>query len=177
MNDTVNPSQANLQHNGEQAVAERPDLGPWLEVCCKSPTTTAWTSRPSVSAWPRWKMPGHWTKFSATWRARQALRCASCASTPRPSSNGAPAGAGARRWPTAVVEAVTEENELAVVFAGDQRLTSRLPRSALEGRINRVALMRPARPLRDVRTDDYTAPYDRHWFAVSCCATCAPTGR
>ena len=64
----------------------------------------------------------------------------------------------------ATVEAVTEENELAVVFAGDQRLTSRLPREALDGRINRVALMRPARPLRDVRTDDYTAPYDRHWF-------------
>lgn len=83
---------------------------------------------------------------------------------------------GLRQWRTpmvlelddgqlATVEAVTEENDLAVVFAGDQGLTSRLPREALTGRIVRVALLRPARPLRDVRTDDYTAPYDRHWFA------------
>ncbi|WP_288755347.1 ABC transporter transmembrane domain-containing protein, partial [uncultured Pseudomonas sp.] len=83
---------------------------------------------------------------------------------------------GLRQWRTplvlelddgqlAVVESVTQEDDLAVVFAGDQGLTSRLPRDALQGRITRVALLRPARPLRDVRTDDYTAPYDRHWFA------------
>lgn len=83
---------------------------------------------------------------------------------------------GLRQWRTplvlelddgqlAVVEAVTEEDDLAVVFAGDQGLTTRLPRDTLKGRITRVALLRPARPLRDVRTDDYTAPYDRHWFA------------
>ena len=66
---------------------------------------------------------------------------------------------GLRQWRTplvlelddgqlAVVESVTEEDDLAVVFAGDQGLTSRLPRDSLKGRINRVALLRPARPLR-----------------------------
>lgn len=83
---------------------------------------------------------------------------------------------GLRQWRTplvlelddgqlATVEAVTEDDHLAVVFAGDQGLASRLHRDQLQGRIARVALLRPARPLRDVRTDDYTAPYDRHWFA------------
>jgi len=166
MNDTVNLSQASQQPPPEQAVVHRPDLGPWLEVMLQ----VAHHYRLDVSpqrirlaavedARPLDEILRHMAR-----QAGLALRFVRFDAK------------ALKQWRTplvlelddgqlAVVEAVTEDNELAVVFAGDQSLTSRLPREALEGRINRVALMRPARPLRDVRTDDYTAPYDRHWFA------------
>ncbi|QCI14590.1 type I secretion system permease/ATPase [Pseudomonas putida] len=166
MNDTVNLAQTGQAPSSEHLVTPRPDLGPWLEVMLQ------------VAHHYRLDVSPQRIRLAAVEDARpldEILRhmARQAGLTLRFVRFDAK---GLRQWRTplvlelddgqlATVEAVTEENELAVVFAGDQGLTSRLPREALEGRIVRVALMRPARPLRDVRTDDYTAPYDRHWFA------------
>ena len=166
MTDSINVTLPNQAPAAAPEAAHRPDLGPWLEVMLQ----VAHHYRLDVSpqrirlaavedARPLDEILRHMAR-----QAGLALRFVRFDAK------------GLRQWRTplvlelddgqlAVVESVTEEDDLAVVFAGDQGLTSRLPRDSLKGRINRVALLRPARPLRDVRTDDYTAPYDRHWFA------------
>lgn len=166
MSDSINVTLPTQPAAAAPEAAQRPDLGPWLEVMLQ----VAHHYRLDVSpqrirlaavedARPLDEILRHMAR-----QAGLALRFVRFDAK------------GLRQWRTplvlelddgqlAVVEAVTEEDDLAVVFAGDQGLTTRLPRATLKGRITRVALLRPARPLRDVRTDDYTAPYDRHWFA------------
>ena len=166
MTDTVNLAKTGEPAAAPDPVAERPDLGPWLEVMLQ----VAHHYRLDVSpqrirlaaiedARPLDEILRHMAR-----QAGLTLRFARFDAK------------GLRQWRTplvlelddgqlAVVEAVTEDDSLSVVFAGDQGLACRLHRDELAGRITRVALLRPARPLRDVRTDDYTAPYDRHWFA------------
>ena len=166
MSDSIDVTLPNQAPAPEQAAAHRPDLGPWLEVMLQvahhyrldvSPQRIRLAA--AEDARPLNEILRHMAR-----QAGLVLRFVHFDAK------------GLRQWRTplvlelddgqlAVVESVTEEDDLAVVFAGDQGLTSRLPRDPLKGRINRVALLRPARPLRDVRTDDYTAPYDRHWFA------------
>ncbi|MFF7708363.1 type I secretion system permease/ATPase [Pseudomonas sp. NPDC007930] len=63
-----------------------------------------------------------------------------------------------------VLESIAADGALGLAFSGDEGLQSRAEPEALLARTLRVAVLRPARPLRDVRTDDYTAPYDEHWF-------------
>lgn len=63
-----------------------------------------------------------------------------------------------------VLESIGADGGLGVAFSGDQGLQSRQEPEQLLARTLRVALLRPARPLRDVRTDDYVAPFDEHWF-------------
>lgn len=63
-----------------------------------------------------------------------------------------------------VLESVGEDNELGITFSGDEGLQSRMDLQTLTERALRVAIMRPSKPLRDVRIDDYVKPYDEHWF-------------
>ncbi|MCO8168669.1 type I secretion system permease/ATPase [Pseudomonas sp. 21LCFQ02] len=62
-----------------------------------------------------------------------------------------------------VVQSVNGE-QLGVALSGDQGLQHRLPLAELDKRLRRTVILRPARPLSDVRTDDYVQPYDEHWF-------------
>lgn len=63
-----------------------------------------------------------------------------------------------------VIESVGEGGELGVAFAGDQGLQSRMQADELDQALRRTVILRPARPLSDVRTNDYVQPYDEHWF-------------
>jgi ATP-binding cassette subfamily C protein LapB len=63
-----------------------------------------------------------------------------------------------------VIESIGAEGELGVALSGDEGLQSRLEVDALAEHAVRIAILRPAKPLSDVRTDDYIKPYDEHWF-------------
>ncbi|MBD1588755.1 type I secretion system permease/ATPase [Pseudomonas typographi] len=63
-----------------------------------------------------------------------------------------------------VLESIAADGALGLAFSGDQGLQSRVEAATLLARALRVAVLRPAKTLRDVRTDDYTAPFDEHWF-------------
>lgn len=62
-----------------------------------------------------------------------------------------------------VVQSIDDE-QIGIALSGDQGLQNRMPVQALHERLGRTVIMRPARPLSDVRTDDYVQPYDEHWF-------------
>lgn len=62
-----------------------------------------------------------------------------------------------------VVQSV-DDDEIGIALSGDQGLQNRMPLQVLGERLRRTVIMRPARPLSDVRTDDYVQPYDEHWF-------------
>ncbi len=62
-----------------------------------------------------------------------------------------------------VVQSLSE-GEVGIALSGDQGLQQRMPLQALGERLRRTVIMRPARPLSDVRTDDYVQPFDEHWF-------------
>ena len=62
-----------------------------------------------------------------------------------------------------VVQSIDGE-QIGIALSGDQGLQNRIPLQALRERLGRTVIMRPARPLSDVRTDDYVQPYDEHWF-------------
>lgn len=63
-----------------------------------------------------------------------------------------------------VIDALGEEGSVGVVWSGDQGLQSRIDRDLLLRNVRRVAIMRPVRPVSDLRTNDYVKPYDEHWF-------------
>ncbi|WNW10359.1 type I secretion system permease/ATPase [Pseudomonas sp. DTU_2021_1001937_2_SI_NGA_ILE_001] len=85
-----------------------------------------------------------------------------------------PGSAGLSRWRTPVVIELDDgqvgvlqsldDQQAGVALAGDQGLQQRIPLAELQARVIRLAILRPARPLSDVRTDDYVQPYDEHWF-------------
>ncbi|WP_462402566.1 type I secretion system permease/ATPase [Pseudomonas sp. Marseille-QA0332] len=62
-----------------------------------------------------------------------------------------------------VVQSI-EGEQVGIVLSGDQGLQQRLPLLELGQRLRRSVILRPARPMSDVRTDDYVQPYDEHWF-------------
>ncbi|MBD8572691.1 type I secretion system permease/ATPase [Pseudomonas syringae] len=62
-----------------------------------------------------------------------------------------------------VVQSLSE-GEVGIALSGDQGLQQRMPLQALGEQLRRTVIMRPARPLSDVRTDDYVQPFDEHWF-------------
>lgn len=62
-----------------------------------------------------------------------------------------------------VVQSVNEQ-EVGIALSGDQGLQNRMPLQALGEVLGRTVILRPARPLSDVRTDDYVQPFDEHWF-------------
>ncbi|MBA1193088.1 type I secretion system permease/ATPase [Pseudomonas entomophila] len=62
-----------------------------------------------------------------------------------------------------VVQSVSGD-ELGIALSGDQGLQQRMPLADLDQRVRRTVILRPARPLSDVRTDDYVQPFDEHWF-------------
>ncbi|WP_434771573.1 type I secretion system permease/ATPase [Pseudomonas entomophila] len=62
-----------------------------------------------------------------------------------------------------VVQSISGE-ELGIALSGDQGLQQRMPLADLDQRVRRTVILRPARPLSDVRTDDYVQPFDEHWF-------------
>ncbi|MFK3940270.1 type I secretion system permease/ATPase [Pseudomonas monteilii] len=62
-----------------------------------------------------------------------------------------------------VVQSISGD-ELGIALSGDQGLQQRMPLADLEHRVRRTVILRPARPLSDVRTDDYVQPFDEHWF-------------
>ncbi|WP_144935983.1 type I secretion system permease/ATPase [Pseudomonas alabamensis] len=62
-----------------------------------------------------------------------------------------------------VVQSISGD-ELGIALSGDQGLQQRMPLADLEQRVRRTVILRPARPLSDVRTDDYVQPFDEHWF-------------
>ncbi|RRV07005.1 type I secretion system permease/ATPase [Pseudomonas sp. v388] len=62
-----------------------------------------------------------------------------------------------------VVQSIDGE-EIGIALSGDQGLQNRTPLQALGERLRRTVIMRPSRPMSDVRTDDYVQPYDENWF-------------
>lgn len=62
-----------------------------------------------------------------------------------------------------VVQSISGD-ELGIALSGDQGLQQRMPLADLDQRVRRTVILRPARPLSDVRTDDYVQPFDEHWF-------------
>lgn len=62
-----------------------------------------------------------------------------------------------------VVQSLSD-GEVGIALSGDQGLQQRMPLQELGERLRRTVIMRPARPLSDVRTDDYVQPFDEHWF-------------
>jgi ATP-binding cassette subfamily C protein LapB len=62
-----------------------------------------------------------------------------------------------------VVQSVDDE-QVGIALSGDQGLQNRMPLQALGQQLRRTVILRPARPLSDVRTDDYVQPFDEHWF-------------
>ena len=62
-----------------------------------------------------------------------------------------------------VVQSI-DADEVGIALSGDQGLQNRMPLQAFGERLRRTVIMRPARPMSDVRTDDYVQPYDENWF-------------
>ncbi|WP_296253485.1 type I secretion system permease/ATPase [Pseudomonas sp. UBA4194] len=63
-----------------------------------------------------------------------------------------------------VIQTLGEEDEVGIAYSGDQGLQSSISRQQLLENALRTVILRPARPISDVRTNDYIKPYDEHWF-------------
>lgn len=63
-----------------------------------------------------------------------------------------------------VIESLGEEEDIGIAYSGDQGLQSRITQGELIEHAQRLAILRPARPVSDVRTNDYIKPYDENWF-------------
>jgi ATP-binding cassette subfamily C protein LapB len=63
-----------------------------------------------------------------------------------------------------VIETLGEGDEIGIAFSGDQGVQSRMSGQTLLKQALRTVILRPARPVSDVRTNDYIKPYDEHWF-------------
>ena len=63
-----------------------------------------------------------------------------------------------------VIQTLGEEDEVGIAYSGDQGLQSSINRQQLLDNALRTVILRPARPISDVRTNDYIKPYDEHWF-------------
>ncbi|WHI46152.1 type I secretion system permease/ATPase [Microbulbifer sp. VAAF005] len=63
-----------------------------------------------------------------------------------------------------VIDSVAKENQLSVIYCGDQGLKSTVPLDELRNSILSLAVFRPRRTATDSRVDDYVKAGDQHWF-------------
>ena len=63
-----------------------------------------------------------------------------------------------------VLQTLGDDDELGIVYSGDQGLQSRISRAELIACARKALILRPARAARDSRVDDYVKPYEKSWF-------------
>ena len=63
-----------------------------------------------------------------------------------------------------VLQALNDDDELGIVYSGDQGLQSRISRAELLKSATKALILRPNQQAKDSRVDDYVKPYDRSWF-------------
>ena len=63
-----------------------------------------------------------------------------------------------------VIQVLGDDEQIGIAYSGDQGLQSSIDRQTLLANALRTVILRPARPVSDVRTNDYIKPYDEHWF-------------
>ncbi|MHC6223860.1 type I secretion system permease/ATPase [Pseudomonas sp. X10] len=56
------------------------------------------------------------------------------------------------------------DDELGIVYSGDQGLQSRISRADLVTSVRKVLILRPVQAAKDSRVDDYIKPYEKSWF-------------
>ncbi|MCB1656018.1 MAG: type I secretion system permease/ATPase, partial [Pseudomonadales bacterium] len=63
-----------------------------------------------------------------------------------------------------VLQALNDDDELGIVYSGDQGLQSRISRAQILASARKALILRPSQTARDSRVDDYEKPYDKSWF-------------
>ncbi|WP_444932587.1 type I secretion system permease/ATPase [Microbulbifer sp. JTAC008] len=63
-----------------------------------------------------------------------------------------------------VVESVSKDMELSVIYCGDKGLKSTVHLDDLKNNVLNLAIFRPRRTATDSRIDDYVKTEDKHWF-------------
>lgn len=63
-----------------------------------------------------------------------------------------------------VLQTLNNDDELGIVYSGDQGLQSRISRAQLLASARKALILRPNQMARDSRVDDYVKPYDKSWF-------------
>ncbi|MGP5565734.1 type I secretion system permease/ATPase [Vreelandella alkaliphila] len=64
----------------------------------------------------------------------------------------------------AVIETLSSQNEVGLVYCGDEGVKSRLDLSVLEQHVVGLFIPRPARSTPDSRVDEYVKPYEKNWL-------------
>lgn len=64
----------------------------------------------------------------------------------------------------AVVETLSSQNEVGLVYCGEEGVKSRLDLSVLEQHVIGLFIPRPARAVPDSRVDEYVKPYEKNWL-------------
>uniref|UniRef100_UPI00025586DF ABC transporter transmembrane domain-containing protein n=1 Tax=Microbulbifer agarilyticus TaxID=260552 RepID=UPI00025586DF len=63
-----------------------------------------------------------------------------------------------------VINAISGERVVSVLFSGDAGAASQIPADKLAKHIDSVTILRPASNIADARVDDYVKPQQTHWF-------------
>ncbi|CAI8766983.1 ATP-binding cassette, subfamily C, bacterial LapB [Pseudomonas sp. IT-P258] len=63
-----------------------------------------------------------------------------------------------------VLQTLGDDDELGIVYCGDQGLQSRISRADLVASARKALILRPVQTARDTRVDDYIKPYEKSWF-------------
>jgi ATP-binding cassette subfamily C protein LapB len=63
-----------------------------------------------------------------------------------------------------VLQTLSDDEELGIVYSGDQGLQSRISRAELVVSARKALILRPVQMARDSRIDDYIKPYEKSWF-------------
>jgi len=63
-----------------------------------------------------------------------------------------------------VLETLSEDEQVAIVYSGDAGLQSRISQTELIEQAHKAVILRPMRAVRDARVDDYIKPYEKNWF-------------
>lgn len=63
-----------------------------------------------------------------------------------------------------VLQTFGDDDELGIVYSGDQGLQSRISRADLVASARKALILRPVQTARDTRVDDYIKPYEKSWF-------------
>lgn len=64
----------------------------------------------------------------------------------------------------AVIETLSSQNEVGLVYCGDEGVNSRLDLSVLEQHVVGLFIPRPTRSTPDSRVDEYVKPYEKNWL-------------
>ena len=64
----------------------------------------------------------------------------------------------------AVIETLSSQNEVGLVYCGDEGIKSRLDLSVLEQHVVGIFIPRPTRSTPDSRVDEYVKPYEKNWL-------------